>query len=541
MLNDEPRAINIFIPLNGEGTRFTEAGYRDSKAFILLQGKKLISWVLETLEASRVGCVIIAYSAALSCYNVEAVLIHEFPDLRFCFAPIHFNTLGAAETLAIALQEYMRTHEDSPDLPLLSMDCDTCYDCDLLQQTLQNSTLGAGTIFVFRQPPGGDPVFSYVLPPADSDTGRQGTISAIKEKVRISDLACTGAYAFASTRALASYVDQVLSDPCAMTRGEYYISCLIAHMLSSGERFCYCELDSHAVRCMGTPTQVLALQSACGRSGGLPCSRQRVCFDLDGTLVTHASGSRGDDSNAIPITRTIEFARRLQEQGHTIIIHTTRGIHQNRSTLELLEKFDIPFDELHFGKPCADFYVGERAVPSRSDLTKATGLHYEDLACNLHTLFVRGMLTPATLRKGIEAMREATSSNDQTSTGEPSHASILEDMELDIDGNVHMGSVRSGDSDAMGGYARLFLSLSGLDEVMNNTQVPSSYRLKLLDVVMDQLCQSHGEDSILRVVRGAAALVADLIPQQSSADAQRALSRLASHLNRKVAHMEAGK
>lgn len=540
-----PGVLNVFVPLNGEGTRFAEAGYGDSKSFISLQGKKLISWVLESIDASRTGIVMVAYSAALSCYNLESVLQHEFPRLRFLFVPIHFNTLGAAETLAIALQEYNRVHGDEVDRPLLSVDCDTCYDCDLLTTSLSNGSTGAGTIFVFRQAPGGDPVFSYVLPPqgADDGSGPSGAIAAIKEKVRISDLACTGAYAFPSTQRLAAHVTEVLADPGAMSRGEYYISCLIAHMLDGGERFQYFELDPKAVRCMGTPTQVLMLQSTAQytAAAGLTTAGggRRICFDLDGTLVTHPVGSC-DDSSILPIPKNIDFARRLQREGHVIIVHTTRGVSENRRTLELLERYAIPYDEIYFGKPAADFYVGEHAVPSRSDLTKATGLLYEDLGCNLHTLFVGGMLTPATLRKGLEALRAADRPQCELFKEKCTGArSILTDMTLDAQGNVHVHNEAHISSNSTQDYARVYLSLSGLDEIMGSTQVPSAYRQKLMAVFSDHL-NSLGDNelSLRRIIAHAADhIIHRVITQYTDINKQLALARLASHLNRRALHV----
>ena len=46
-----------------------------------------------------------------------------------------------------------------------------------------------------------------------------------------------------------------------------------------------------------------------------------------------------------------------------------------RCTIETLERFNIPYDELCFGKPIADFYIDDKAINSKFDLEKATGYY----------------------------------------------------------------------------------------------------------------------------------------------------------------------
>mmetsp|Transcript_1029 Transcript_1029/g.1245 ORF Transcript_1029/g.1245 Transcript_1029/m.1245 type:complete len:463 (+) Transcript_1029:1-1389(+) len=81
-----------------------------------------------------------------------------------------------------------------------------------------------------------------------------------------------------------------------------------------------------------------------------------------------------DFSTCRPIAKNIAIARELHDAGHTIIIWTDRGMRESggsaasamaqlgRITFEQLEKFDIPYDEIIFGKPHADVYVDAQAV-----------------------------------------------------------------------------------------------------------------------------------------------------------------------------------
>lgn len=90
------------------------------------------------------------------------------------------------------------------------------------------------------------------------------------------------------------------------------------------------------------------------------------CFDLDETIC---SGGRFPDyKGAQPIRGMPERIRELREMGCRIIIWTARGTSYpmtdelRRTTLEQLQAWDVPFDELRFGKPVADVYVDDRGM-----------------------------------------------------------------------------------------------------------------------------------------------------------------------------------
>lgn len=134
----------------------------------------------------------------------------------------------------------------------------------------------------------------------------------------------------------------------------------------------------------------------------------RICVDLDNTLVTtpcrkieeecveegkcvkgvkegvcKEEKEKGDGcknkrdikdyTSVKPINATIQYIQEMKRQGHTIIIHTARKMkscnHNEgaaiamgaREVIDTLERFDIPYDELLFGKPIADIYIDDKA------------------------------------------------------------------------------------------------------------------------------------------------------------------------------------
>jgi len=100
--------------------------------------------------------------------------------------------------------------------------------------------------------------------------------------------------------------------------------------------------------------------------------QKRICIDLDGVIsqLKQANETYGDVK---PVDGASEKIKALKEAGHYIIILTARhmktcegnvGLVQKRVaaiTLKWLEENDIPYDEIHFGKPWADIYIDDNA------------------------------------------------------------------------------------------------------------------------------------------------------------------------------------
>lgn len=96
----------------------------------------------------------------------------------------------------------------------------------------------------------------------------------------------------------------------------------------------------------------------------------RVCIDIDGVLCPlRQEGQSYADLSVVPGAR--EALRRLRAGGHTIILYTARHMktcsanvglvvaRQGLTTLDWLERHDLPYDEIHFGKPWAQLYVDD--------------------------------------------------------------------------------------------------------------------------------------------------------------------------------------
>lgn len=108
-----------------------------------------------------------------------------------------------------------------------------------------------------------------------------------------------------------------------------------------------------------------------------------VVIDVDGTLAgRHESGHSYSD--APPVPNVVHRIRGLKQQGYWIILYTSRNMrtydgnigrimrHTAPVLVEWLARNEIPYDELHFGKPwCGHdgFYVDDRAIRPREFVT----------------------------------------------------------------------------------------------------------------------------------------------------------------------------
>ena len=359
--------MNIIIPIGGIGQRFKDEGYDLPKPLISALGKPMIYHVIGSLYLEPTDTIHIVYHNHLKEFNFETLIKFYFPKINIKFISLDYLTKGAAETVLRGLETF--TEEELNDNVLL-LDCDTFYNDDIVAGYKSAPTKNA--IFYFNSTDS-NPIYSYI--------NLDGiTVTDIKEKIKISDNANTGAYGFESGKELKQYCTKVLS-----LDKEVYISCVYEEMLKDNKTIIGGKIDSF--NCVGTPLQ---LKTYCNKYKEI-ASPLRVCFDLDNTLVTHPTIS-SDYTSVLPIQRNINYLKLLHRLGHTIIIYTARRFrthHGNvgaivadigKVTFDTLDKFNIPYDEIFFGKPYAQYYIDDLAVNANSPLDKALGIYDTHIA-----------------------------------------------------------------------------------------------------------------------------------------------------------------
>ena len=377
--SDEIYKQIILIPIGGVGSRFKKNQYNKPKTLINVFGKPIIFYLLENLINffQEKTLIYIIYNHEYEKYRFEDILKKKFDNIDLLFYHLLHNTDGAAQTINIALKNINIDY----DLPILCLDSDNFYTENIISKwNKKNSVL-------YFDDNSERPIYSYIK------TNKYNEIEEIKEKEKISNNACCGGYGFESYQKLLEYT-QIIIDENFKFKDEYYTSSCIKRMLNDKIKFYGVNIDKSNYHCIGTPLQLKLFYNNCPKISCMNKNNKidllRICFDLDNTLVTYPK-IPNDYTTVEPIEQTINFLKYLKTFGHTIIINTARRMKTHNGnlgsviadigkiTFDTLEKFEIPYDEIYFGKPNADFYIDDNAVSAYDDLEKELGFYQDSI------------------------------------------------------------------------------------------------------------------------------------------------------------------
>jgi capsule biosynthesis phosphatase len=367
--------MNLIIPLGGIGQRFKDNNYHLPKGLVKIFGKPILYYLLDSLHLQQIEAVIIPYNKEYLNYNLESQLKKDYPHINFKFHCLIQNSRGAAESI---YQAFQNTNINiNLKGPILCLDGDTFYHIDIIR--LWN---GENKIFTFHDNQGLN-IYSYIK------INQHHIIEEIKEKEAISNLACSGAYGFSNGNIFLESIKYILDNNLTF-QNEFYTSRVIQYMISQKVNFNNQIIENTDFTCLGTPIQVMNFYHNYPRKSCLnhkiKFSSYRYCFDLDNTLVTFPE-IHGDYTTVKPICKNINFLRYLKKLGNTIIIYTARRMKTlggnlgkvtadiGKITFDTLEKLDIPYDEIYFGKPHADIYIDDLALNSFQDMEKYLGYY----------------------------------------------------------------------------------------------------------------------------------------------------------------------
>lgn len=382
--------MNIIILAAGEGKRFSEENYLEPKPMIKVLCKPIIHWLVESLTLNPNDTILFVLNKNHSSFRIKENLKHKLKHKTIKFHEVEFNTRGAAETLYSAIDKI--DNEES----ILVLDSDTFYNEDIISKVKNIET----NFILYFKTNTEDPIYSYI-------SIKDNNIVDIKEKIKISKNACSGAYGFKNKHTVKKYCEIIL-DKNIKTKNEYYISCLYQEMIKNGENIIPIEIDYDDINFLGTPNQLKSFSGS-----NVDKIKDRIfCFDLDNTLVTFPEVD-GDYSTVKPIIRNIELLRLLKNK-NKIIIHTARRMKTHNGnvnkviddifeiTKKTLIEFEIPYDELIFGKPYADFYIDDNSINATLDVWSQLGIYENFIEPRKHNILKieNNIITKVTSNKG---------------------------------------------------------------------------------------------------------------------------------------------
>src|SRR4051812_43451589 len=114
-------ALNIVIPMAGEGRRFAQAGYAVPKPLIPIQGTPMIRCVIENLRPARAHrFIVICQRAHVRAHRLDEKLAQWAPGCEL--VEVDGTTQGAASTVLAA------RHLIDGDEPLMIANSDQLID-----------------------------------------------------------------------------------------------------------------------------------------------------------------------------------------------------------------------------------------------------------------------------------------------------------------------------------------------------------------------------------------------------------------------------
>jgi len=214
------KRVNIVIPLGGAGKRFSDAGYKESKPFIDVNGKSMIKTVVDNLYDSQVHYIFIV--------NEEYTSIEEFRnhiadlDIQSSVYSTMKLTDGPASTALLAISEI-----DS-NTPLIIINCDQVImdlNLDNLEKFVEvyecDGLLGC---FISSSPKN-----SYVK------LDESGKVCDVKEKVVISNIATNGLHYWKTGSMFVSSAIQMIKANDRYNN-EFYVAPTYNYLIKEGKK-----------------------------------------------------------------------------------------------------------------------------------------------------------------------------------------------------------------------------------------------------------------------------------------------------------------
>lgn len=226
----------IVLPMAGLSSRFAREGFDLPKYMLPLADRPMLDWsILSFGSQLRSEPVLFIFRDVADTAQFVRARALACGVSKPIFVQIDSATAGQAETVVLGLNA--AGVDDGSTL--------TIFNIDTLRPGLEEVILGdaAGLVEVVRA--SGDQ-WSFVMP----DPHRPGRAIRVTEKERISDLCCTGLYAFRS----AGEYRRILSTSDA-TAGELYIAPMYNQLIAEGADIRYNEIPSDRVVFSGTPEE----------------------------------------------------------------------------------------------------------------------------------------------------------------------------------------------------------------------------------------------------------------------------------------------
>jgi capsule biosynthesis phosphatase len=350
------QAIDWVICAAGSGSRFAKQEITTAKPNIMLKGKSFLERSLQSLDILPGDKVIIIVQKNDKVIKQRVTLEESYPFVDIQWIELKKQTSGQLSTYLKALP-YL-----SPGSSVAIWNCDTYFKASGLRTLMQDSSIDG--IVPCGKMKGEH--WSFF------DFDNQGNLCNVAEKKRVSQWASVGLYFFRDAKTLTQFAKKLTKSTPEKRLGEHYVSSVYKSCIEKGLRVVNCPV-SHFLP-FGTPEDVKKYWKTSRQELLNQNPRGTLVVDLDNTITIDEPTTSYPNKNA-----NLKLIKKLHEyrnKGFRIVIYTARNMRTQKgdesqvvanigkATLDWLEKYNVPYDGLKFGKPFAEntFYVDDKAI-----------------------------------------------------------------------------------------------------------------------------------------------------------------------------------
>lgn len=210
--------LKIIIPMAGEGKRFQERGYSFPKPLIDINGKPMIQWVIENINAEA-RFVFIVKAADAEKYNLKHLLNLLAPEC--VVVTVDKPTRGAVESV-FAARHLIDT--EGP-IAIVNSDQYMLWNSNEFFYAMAADSCDGG-IVTFESV---HPKWSFVR------TGKDGFVAETAEKKPISNQATAGVYYFSEGADFFKYARQMMEKGLTVD-GQYFVCPVYNEMIRDGKQ-----------------------------------------------------------------------------------------------------------------------------------------------------------------------------------------------------------------------------------------------------------------------------------------------------------------
>jgi hypothetical protein len=316
--------MNIIICIDEqleENKLFKNAGYNKPIVLINIFGSPIIFYIIDALQLKNEDNLILIYDIKLNKYNFDTIIKNKYDNIHL----IKFNKISnfilydALNILNINLL----------DKQCILLNSNILYNINILNYCRNNKY---NTITSYIQ-------INNLLSIIELN---QNIIISKYNKYKISEyVSSIQFYYFNNTRILKYYCNISFNKYKNLTLNKPFILYIIDEMLNDNNSFNINILNIDDFIYLNTPIYINIFCNNILNNK----NKKKFCFNLDILLNKY-----NIDYNLI--IKNIEYILFLKKLKHYIIIYSPKQISPN-----ILTNYNITYDELHYNKPLADFYI----------------------------------------------------------------------------------------------------------------------------------------------------------------------------------------